>query len=152
MTDLVLEEELLEEDDGWETTDLGYRPRDPQRDIHQAVKNHRFSVVVAHRRMGKTVSACMQLINSALLCDKPNPRFGYIAPTYSQAKRVAWQYIVDYTRPLGAKPNIAELRVDFLDGRRISLYGADNPDSLRGIYLDGVVIDEIADVNPSLFS
>ena len=152
MTDLVLEEELLEEDDGWETTDLGYRPRDPQRDIHRAVKNHRFSVVVAHRRMGKTVSACMQLINSALLCDKPNPRFGYIAPTYSQAKRVAWQYIVDYTRPLGAKPNIAELRVDFLDGRRISLYGADNPDSLRGIYLDGVVIDEIADVNPSLFS
>jgi hypothetical protein len=152
MTDLVLEEEFLDEDADWETADLGYRPREPQKEIHNAVKNHRFSVVVAHRRMGKTVSACMQLINSALLCDKPNPRFGYIAPTYSQAKRVAWQYIVDYTRPLGAKPNIAELRVDFLDGRRISLYGADNPDSLRGIYLDGVVIDEIADVNPSLFS
>jgi len=152
MTDLVLEEEFLDEDADWETADLGYRPREPQKEIHNAVKHHRFSVVVAHRRMGKTVSACMQLINSALLCDKPNPRLGYIAPTYSQAKRVAWQYIVDYTRPLGAKPNIAELRVDFLDGRRISLYGADNPDSLRGIYLDGVVIDEIADVNPSLFS
>jgi hypothetical protein len=58
MTDLVLEEEYLAEgDDGWETTDLGYRPRDPQKNIHQAVKNHRFNVVVAHRRMGKTVSA-----------------------------------------------------------------------------------------------
>lgn len=152
MTDIVVEEELLDEDDGWETADLGYRPREPQEEIHEAVKKHRFSVVVAHRRMGKTVSACMQLINSALICDKPNPRFAYVAPTYSQAKRVAWQYITDYTRPLGAKANQAELRVDFLDGRRINLYGADNPDSLRGIYLDGVVIDEIADVQPSLFS
>jgi hypothetical protein len=59
--------------------------------------------------------------------------------------------LTEYTRPLGGKANIAELRVDFM-GRRISLYGADNPDSLRGIYLDGCVIDEIGDVNPSLFT
>jgi hypothetical protein len=101
--------------------------------------------------MGKTVSAINQLIHSSLLCDKPNPRFAYIAATYTQAKRIAWDYLLQYTRPLGAVANIAELRVDFM-GRRISLYGADNPDSLRGIYLDGVVIDEIGDINPSIWN
>jgi len=134
-----------------QSIDTGYRPRVPQKQIHQLVKNNRFSVVVAHRRMGKTVCAINQLIHSALISDKPNPRFAYIAPTYNQAKRVAWDYLLEYTRPLGGKANIAELRVDFM-GRRISLYGADNPDSLRGIYLDGCVIDEIGDVNPSLFT
>jgi hypothetical protein len=101
--------------------------------------------------MGKTVSAINQLVHSALLCEKPSPRLAYIAPTYAQCKRIAWDYLLQYTRPLGAIANIAELRVDFM-GRRISLYGADSPDSLRGIYLDGVVIDEIGDVNPAIFS
>lgn len=150
MSDLALEHEELEEELE-EEVDLGYRPREPQLLIHEAVEEHRFNVVVAHRRMGKTVSAINQLIHSALNCDKPNPRFAYIAPTYNQAKRVAWDYLLEYTRPLDAKANIAELRVDFL-GVRISLYGADNVDSLRGIYLDGVVIDEIGDVNPNLFT
>jgi hypothetical protein len=131
--------------------DTGYRPRIPQKDIHKLVKNNRFSVVVAHRRMGKTVCAINQLIHSALICDKPNPRYAYIAPTYNQAKRVAWDYLTEYTRPLNSKANIAELRVDFM-GKRISLYGADNPDSLRGIYLDGCIIDEVGDINPSLFT
>ena len=129
----------------------GYQPREPQKLIHQMVKDNRFTVVVAHRRMGKTVSAINQLVHSALLCDKPSPRFAYIAPTYAQCKRIAWDYLLQYTRPLGAIANIAELRVDFM-GRRISLYGADNHDSLRGIYLDGVVIDEIGDINPLIFS
>jgi hypothetical protein len=84
-----LKEEVIEEE-----VDLGYRPRDPQLIIHQAVENNRFNVVVAHRRMGKTVSAINQLIHSALKCDKPNPRFAYIAPTYNQAKRVAWDYLL----------------------------------------------------------
>ena len=129
----------------------GYKPRAPQKEIHELVKAHRFVVVVAHRRMGKTVAAINQLIHSALNCDKPNPRFAYIAPTYNQSKRIAWDYLLEYTRPLGGKANIAELRVDFM-GRRISLYGADNPDSLRGIYLDGCVLDEIGNINPTLFT
>ncbi len=133
------------------TLDTGYRPRVPQKLIHQAVKDNRFVVVVAHRRMGKTVSAINQLIHSALTCTKKDPRYAYVAPTYNQSKRIAWDYLVNYTRPLGAKVNIAELRVDFM-GRRISLYGADNPDSLRGIYLDGAVIDEVGNINPSVFS
>jgi hypothetical protein len=146
MTDEVLEyEEIIEE------IDLGYRPRDPQLKIHKAVNNNRFTVVVAHRRMGKTVSAILHLINAALNNEKKSPRFAYIAPTYSQAKRVAFDYLVEYTRPLGAKVNIQELRVDFL-GRRISLYGSENPDSLRGQYFDGVVLDEIGDQNPKIWT
>ena len=130
---------------------IPYEPRVQQLDIHDAIEQHRFTVVVAHRRMGKTVSAINHLIKAAIECDKPNPRFAYIAPTYSQAKRVAWDYLLEYTRPLGATANIAELRVDFW-GRRISLYGSDNADSLRGQYFDGVVLDEIGDQNPKIWN
>lgn len=131
--------------------DLGYRPRPPQLEIHNAVNDNRFTVVVAHRRMGKTVSAILHLINAALNNEQKDPRYAYIAPTYAQAKRVAFDYLVDYTRPLGAKVNIAELRVDFM-GRRISLYGSENGDSLRGQYFDGVVLDEIGDQNPKIWN
>jgi hypothetical protein len=148
MTDEVLE---YEEVDAANPPDLGYRPRKPQLEIHHAVNRNRFTVVVAHRRMGKTVSAILHLINAALNNEQKDPRYAYIAPTYAQAKRVAFDYLVEYTRPLGAKVNIAELRVDFL-GRRISLYGSENGDSLRGQYFDGVVLDEIGDQNPKIWN
>ena len=134
-----------------DTIETGYIPREPQKEIHKSIKDNRWTVAVAHRRMGKTVCAINQLIHSALKCDKKNPQFAFISPTYNQSKRLAFDYLKEYTRPLGAKVNVAELRVDFM-GRRISLYGADNPDSLRGIYLDGVCIDEVAQIHPNLFS
>jgi len=81
---------------------IGYEPRELQLEIHEAIDSHRFTVVVAHRRFGKTVSAINHLIKAAIECDKPNPRFAYIAPTYSQAKRVAWDYLLEYTRPLSS--------------------------------------------------
>jgi hypothetical protein len=101
--------------------------------------------------MGKTVSAINQLIKSAVMCNKERPRYAYIAPTYSQAKRVAFDYLTHYTRPLDAVANIAELRVDFWD-RRIQLYGSENPDSLRGQYFDGVILDEVGDQNPKIWN
>ena len=131
--------------------DLGYRPRDPQLLIHDAAIKNRFTVVVAHRRMGKTVSAIIHLIDAALNNEQKDPRYAYIAPTYAQAKRVAFDYLCDYTRPLGAKINISELTSDFM-GRRISLYGSDNPDSLRGQYFDGVILDEVGDQNPKIWT
>jgi len=134
-----------------EVIEIAYKPREQQLKIHEAVDNHRFTVVVAHRRMGKTVSAINHLIKAAIECKKPNPRFAYIAPTYAQSKRVAWDYLLEFTRPLGATANISELRVDFW-GRRISLYGSDNADSLRGQYFDGVVLDEIGDQNPKIWN
>lgn len=130
---------------------IPYKPREPQLQIHEAMENNRFVVGVAHRRMGKTVAALNELIKRAMQNDKQNPRYAYIAPTYSQAKRVAWDYLTHFVRPLDAVANIAELRVDFL-GRRIQLYGSDNPDSLRGQYFDGVVLDEIGDQNPKIWN
>jgi hypothetical protein len=130
---------------------IPYAPREQQIAIHNAIDASRFTVVVAHRRMGKTVSAINHLIKAAVLNEKKDPRYAYIAPTYGQAKRVAWDYLQEYTRPLGASYNVSELRADFW-GRRISLYGSDNPDSLRGQYFDGVVIDEVGDQNPKIWN
>lgn len=130
---------------------IPYEPRELQLKIHEAIDSTRFTVVVAHRRFGKSVAAINHLIKAAIECDKPNPRFAYIAPTYTQAKRVAWDYLLEFTRPLDAVANISELRVDFWT-KRISLHGADNPDSLRGAYYDGVVLDEIGDMNPKVWN
>lgn len=116
--------------------------------------DRRWSIVVAHRRAGKTVACIQKLIKSALECHKREPRYAYVAPLYSQAKDVAWEYLKHFTKPLAATPNETELRVDLPDqlgGARIRLYGADNPDRLRGLYLDGVVLDEFADMRPSVW-
>ena len=108
---------------------------------------------MAHRRAGKTVAAINELIRAALACDKPNPRFAYLAPWFAQAKDVAWGYLKQYTAPIpGVQTNESELRVDLPNGGRIRLYGADNYDRLRGIYLDGVVLDEFADMDPRAWS
>lgn len=130
---------------------LPYTPRPLQEHIHDSLK--RFNVIVCHRRFGKTVLAINQLIKSALECQLPNPRLAYIAPLFAQAKTVAWDYLKHYTQPIpGVEKNEAELRVDLPNGARISLYGADNPDRLRGLYFDGVVLDEYADMSPRVWS
>ena len=134
-----------------EVIEIAYRPREQQLAIHDLMDSKRFGVVVAHRRMGKTVSAINHLIKDAILNQKEAPRYAYIAPTYGQAKRVAWDYLVKYATPLGGTNNISELRVDFW-GRRIQLYGSDNPEALRGQYFDGVILDEIGDQNPKIWT
>jgi len=134
-----------------EVIEIAYKPREQQLAIHELMDSKRFGVVVAHRRMGKTVSAINHLIKDAILNQKEAPRYAYIAPTYGQAKRVAWDYLVKYAEPLGGTSNISELRVDFW-GRRIQLFGSDNPESLRGQYFDGVILDEIGDQNPKIWT
>jgi hypothetical protein len=134
-----------------EVIEIAYKPREQQLAIHELMDSKRFGVVVAHRRMGKTVSAINHLIKEAILNHKEAPRYAYIAPTYGQAKRVAWDYLVKYAEPLGGSQNITELRVDFW-GRRVQLYGSDNPESLRGQYFDGVILDEIGDQNPKIWT
>lgn len=134
-----------------EVIEIPYKPREQQLAIHDLMDEKRFGVVVAHRRMGKTVSAINHIIKDAILNQKEAPRYAYIAPTYGQAKRVAWDYLVKYADPLGGSSNISELRVDFW-GRRIQLYGSDNPEALRGQYFDGVILDEIGDQNPKIWT
>lgn len=114
--------------------------------------DRRWNIAVAHRRAGKTVACVQKITKAALECPLSNGRYAYVAPLYNQAKDVAWTYIKAYARQLGGEINESELRVDLpQSGARIRLYGADNPDRLRGLYLDGVVMDEYADMRPSVW-
>ena len=120
-----------------------FRPREQQLEIHRRLQRSRFGVVVCHRRMGKTVLAVNELIRGAMTCNRERPRLGYLAPTYTQGKATAWDYLQAYSQPVeGRTANQSELRVDFANGGQVRIYGADNPDSLRGLYFDGVVLDE----------
>lgn len=130
-----------------------YRPRDIFEPLHN--RTARWACVVAHRRAGKTVAMCADLVIGALECEHPKPQFAYLAPFREQAKKVAWAYLKDLTKPLWVKPpNESELKVTIRNGRAgdfstIYVGGADNPDSLRGIYLDGVVLDEVGQMRPT---
>lgn len=131
---------------------IPYEPRQLFVPFHN--RKQRFSCEVVHRRGGKTVSRVNELIKGALTEERDRPRFAYIAPFLKQAKAVAWDYVKYYCAPLvplGATFNEAELRADLPNGGQIRLYGADNPDSLRGIYLDGVVLDEYGVMDPRIW-
>ena len=96
--------------------------------------------------------AINHLLRAAVLCPKKAPRYAYLAPTYRQAKAVAWDYLKQFAGGIpGIKFHETELRCDLPNGGRISLLGAENPDSLRGIYLDGCFMDEVADMPEKVF-
>ena len=135
-----IDEEVLE-------VELDYQPRDVFIPYHD--REQRWSVIVAHRRCGKTVACINDLIYKALIEGKEDGHYGYVAPYYSQSKNIAWMYLKKFAAPVLAKANESELWVELVNGARIRLFGADNPDSLRGLYLDGVVLDEYADMKPS---
>jgi hypothetical protein len=129
--------------------DLGYRPRQWQKECH--LNRKRFTVLALHRRAGKTELALRQLLDSALRFDKELGLFFYVAPLLKQAKTIAWARLKQIVAPLVqhnlAEVNESELWVRLLtNGAMIRVYGADNPDAMRGVRLDGVVIDEVADI------
>lgn len=131
-----------------QTIDIGYRPREQFIPFHK--RKERWSIAVAHRRAGKTVACVADLVDAALRSKMKDARFAYIAPYYAQAKDVAWTYLKRFSAGIPeATINESELRVDYPNGARIRLYGADNYERLRGIYLDGVVLDEYADFDPA---
>lgn len=126
---------------------IPYCPRRQFLAYHDTPK--RWRIMVVHRRGGKTVASINEQIRSALSCPLQNPRTAYISPLYKQSKDVAWTYAKIYGCAVpGAEANESELRIDFPNGGRFRLYGADNPDALRGIYLDDCVLDEYADMRP----
>ena len=131
---------------------LLYEPRHHFVQFHQ--RSQRWAAIVFHRRGGKTVACVNELIIRALYTQKRNPRYAYIAPFYAQAKNIAWQYLKEYTQPFtdsAADVRESDLSVTLFNGANIRLYGADNPDALRGMYFDGVVLDEYGDCRPSLW-
>lgn len=123
-------------------------PRAPFREYLE--RTERWACIVAHRRAGKTVAVLQDTLRRAVEHKGREPRFAYIAPTYQQAKDVAWSYLKDYVAAIpGAKISESELSVTLPhNGARIRLYGSDNYDRLRGLYLDGAIIDEAGDQDP----
>ena len=130
---------------------IPYKPRKHQKEVHDKLK--RFNVLVCHRRFGKTVLCINEILKKAMQNTLPRPRYYYLAPTYSMAKRTSWDYLKEYTNVL---PNVTyhetELRCDLPNGARIQLLGCERPDSLRGLYIDGVVLDEVAQMPPRLWT
>jgi PBSX family phage terminase large subunit len=104
---------------------------------------HRFRVLVAGRRFGKSYLAINEV---AKCCREPNRRAFMVYPTYRQAKQVIWDQLKHRLMDLNwvKKVNESDLTITLINGSTISLRGADNPDSLRGVGLDFVVMDEFA--------
>jgi hypothetical protein len=130
---------------------IEYKPRAVFKAFH--ARAQRFACIVAHRRAGKTVASLNDMVRRAMELAKPDGRFAFVAPFLGQAKEAAWEYLKRYARPLfgPVAPNESELWVELVNGARIRIHGADNPDRLRGAYLDGVVMDEFADMRPAVW-
>ncbi|MGZ3330249.1 MAG: hypothetical protein ACXU85_24125 [Xanthobacteraceae bacterium] len=110
---------------------------------------------MTHRRAGKTVACIHDLQRQAVRCPRVRPRFAYLSPFLRQSKAVAWDYLraaMSSARVAGATAHESELRVDYPGGAQVRLYGADNPDAMRGVYFDGIVLDEYADMDPRVWS
>lgn len=134
------------------TITVPFKPHFYQDEIYKKLK--RFSVLICHRRFGKTVLTVNLLIKWALQATKKrqNWRSAYIAPLYRQAEEIAWDYLKYYSAVIpGIQYNNSKLRCDFPNGSRISLLGSDNPDSLRGPYWDIAVFDEYAQIRPKVW-
>lgn len=133
----------------------GYKPRIHQEFIHNNLR--RFNVLVCHRRFGKTVMLINEMIFQALRNMNKNPVYAYCSPTYSMSKKIAWQYLKDFCRDIpNYTANEAELRVTIdrperRDKVTLILLGADNPDSLRGMYFDMWIGDEFGLMDPDLY-
>ena len=130
---------------------LVYVPRPQFIDFHN--RTQRWASMNTHRRAGKTVALANDVIYGALQCPLRKPQLAYIGPTFTQAKRIAWTYLKDYAEPyLSKPPQESELKLTLKNEATIHVLGADNADSLRGMYLDGTVNDEYAMWRPSVFS
>lgn len=130
---------------------IPYKPRTAFLPLHNS--NKRWTVIVAHRRAGKTVACVNHLLREALVTDKKDFRGAYIAPFYRQAKSVAWDYLKRYSAVVpDTAVNESELRIDYPNGSRIQLFGADNADALRGMYFDSLIADEYGDWKPSVWN
>jgi phage terminase large subunit len=132
-------------DDNWE---LPYKPRQQLVSFHQ--REQRYAFLICHRRFGKTVGCIAELAIRALYTTKKNSQYAYVCPFRTQAKAVAWNYLVEMTQGIAVDVKVSELSVTLPNGAKIWLSGSDNVNALRGLYLDGVVIDEFAQCRPDL--
>jgi len=132
--------------------DTGFRPHVYQRKAKELLNRKRFVVLVCHRRWGKTVFAVMDVGIEGAYTDKKDFRGAYIAPFRKQAKDVSWDIFKRYFSKMpGMVFNETELTASFPNGSKVTLYGADNADAMRGLYFDYVIMDEVADMKPNVW-
>jgi len=148
-------------DEGQRTAPVGkhfsipYKPRAHFRRLHESPKRWKF--VVAHRRAGKSVAAINEVIKRAFQNPRkyPPPRYGYVGPSFAQTKDLIWGYLKHYLAEFGDLVKISEgdLQVTLPTGAMINLYGgAAAYERMRGLYFDGIVLDEFPMLNPSVLS
>ena len=109
----------------------------------------RFKIVAAGRRTGKSRLAAWMLIVNALQADKG--QVFYVAPTQGQARDIMWQTLLDLAHPVVVSAHINNLQIKLVNGATISLKGADRPETMRGVSLKFLVMDEYADMKPEVF-
>ncbi len=135
---------------------IPYRPREHFKTLHASMKRWKF--VVAHRRAGKSVAEINEVIKRALTNPRtfPVPRYAYVGPSFAQTKDLIWGYLKHYTSvliPEGCKYNEGDLECTLPNGAKITLYGgAAAYERMRGMYFDGIVLDEFPLLNPAVFS
>lgn len=134
---------------------LNYYPREWQKQCH--LKKQRFTVLALHRRAGKTELALMELLNEALKFTKELGFFVYVSPYLKQSRAIAWARLKQKIEPLRAVGAVDISEVDASvtfkhNGAVIRIFGADNPDALRGVRLDGAVLDEVAQIKPEIWN
>ena len=132
---------------------IPYTPRGLFRPYHE--RTQRWACLVVHRRGGKTVACVNDLVREAVRLDKMDGRFAYIGPQLNQSKDVVWTYLKRFAGPIITEKNESDLWVEVPNAggftSRIRVYGADNPDRLRGGYFDYALLDEYADIAPSVY-
>jgi len=129
---------------------LQYEPREAFIPFHQ--RSQRFGLMVCHRRAGKTVSCINELVLRASYTNKKKAKYAYVGPFRKQARDVAWEYLKEATEGIRkGPPRESDLQVRLHNDAVISIYGADNPDSIRGLYFDGIILDEFGDMRPTLW-
>jgi phage terminase large subunit len=137
-----------------QTVTIPYTPRDHFKPLHNSEKRWKF--VVAHRRAGKSVAAINEVIRRALINPRqyPPPRYAYVGPSFNQTKDLIWGYAKHYTAPLpGVRISEGDLQLTLPNGAMVNLYGGSAAyQRMRGLYFDGVVLDEFPLLNPVVFS
>ena len=117
-----------------------------QQAVH--VDKTRFKVVVAGRRCGKSRAAAMELIIEGLKCPTGSGVM-YVAPTQGQARVIIWNVLMELGREVIASAHVNNSEITLVNGAVIYVRGADRPDTLRGVSLSFVVLDEFADMKPT---
>lgn len=118
-----------------------------QQDVFEA--DERFKIVAAGRRTGKSRLAAWMLIINALQTERGH--VFYVAPTQGQARDIMWNTLLELGNPVISGSHVNNMQIKLINGATISLKGADRPETMRGVSLKFLVLDEYADMKPSVW-